>query len=383
MKKPGSAVIPMKIVYLSNSYFPSRYANSVQVMNMCAGFASLGHSVTLFGLEGSSEGNSAPNSLHEQYGLRATFQFRLFPRILPFSFPLDGSLSALRMVLHIYLEKADLVYGRNIIAMWLASFLNVPLILEVHDLPKGRLKKFVLSRLRQCESLLKVIAISESLREEYRAYLGRGTEILVAPSGSLLGVPEKSPSEPGKSTELFTVGYAGAFFPGRGVETIIGIATYLPTIRFRLCGGTIDELKAIVGESEIPPNLDVYGRLEPRNVSAFLSQCGALLAPYQENVGLSERGNTVKIMSPLKIFEYMKSKRPIVASNLPVLREVLTHNTNALLCEPTDLAGWIEAVSLLESNRKIGRRLASAAFKDFKTAYSSERRAKAILDGLD
>jgi len=372
----------MKIVFLSNSYFPSRYANSVQVMNTCAGFASLGHSVMLFGLVGAPKGNSHPNSLHEQYGLPVTFQIRLFPRILPFSFPLDGSLSALRMVLQLYSEKADLVYGRNIIGMWLASFLGVPLILELHDLPKGRLKKYVLSRLGRSQSLLKVAAISESLKEECRAYLDSGTEILVAPSGAFLGVVEESPTEPGKSTELFTVGYAGSFFPGRGVETIIGIAKDLPSIRFRLCGGTVEDLKALIGESEIPRNLDVIGRLEPRRVSAFLSKCDALLAPYQENVGLSERGNTVNIMSPLKIFEYMKSKRPIVASNLPVLREVLTHGTNSLLCDPKDLAGWAEAISLLESNPTIRSKLASVAFEDFKTAYSSERRAKVILDGL-
>ena len=38
--------------------------------------------------------------------------------------------------------------------------------------------------------------------------------------------------------------------------------------------------------------------------------------------------------SPLKLFEYMASGRPIVASDLPSLREVLADGRNALLVEP-------------------------------------------------
>ena len=43
--------------------------------------------------------------------------------------------------------------------------------------------------------------------------------------------------------------------------------------------------------------------------------------------------------SPLKLFEYLTLGRPIVASDLPAIREVLTHERTALLVPPDDPAG--------------------------------------------
>ena len=48
--------------------------------------------------------------------------------------------------------------------------------------------------------------------------------------------------------------------------------------------------------------------------------------------------------SPLKLFEYLAAGRPIVASNLPALREVLTDGINAVLVEPGNAAALASAV---------------------------------------
>ena len=48
--------------------------------------------------------------------------------------------------------------------------------------------------------------------------------------------------------------------------------------------------------------------------------------------------------SPLKLFDYMAAGVPIVASDLPALREVLRHEQNALLATPGDPDSFAAAV---------------------------------------
>src|SRR3546814_2148470 len=54
--------------------------------------------------------------------------------------------------------------------------------------------------------------------------------------------------------------------------------------------------------------------------------------------------------SPLKLFEYMAHGLPIIASDLPNIREVLRHGETGLLVPSGDLDSW-----LLTLDEKIGR----------------------------
>ena len=40
---------------------------------------------------------------------------------------------------------------------------------------------------------------------------------------------------------------------------------------------------------------------------------------------------TSKWMSPLKLFEYMQAKKPIITSDLPAINEILTNDEDAIL----------------------------------------------------
>ena len=68
--------------------------------------------------------------------------------------------------------------------------------------------------------------------------------------------------------------------------------------------------------------------------------------------------------SPLKLFEYLAAGRPIVASNLPALREILTDGINALLVEPGNAAALAAALNALAHNPQLSDRLARRAFAD-------------------
>jgi glycosyltransferase involved in cell wall biosynthesis len=82
-------------------------------------------------------------------------------------------------------------------------------------------------------------------------------------------------------------------------------------------------------------------------------------------------------MSPLKIFEYMASKKAIVASDLPVLREILSE-TNAILVAPDDLEAWKDAIRKLKDNT-LRKKLGSAAHKAFRSKYTWDIRARNVI----
>ena len=66
--------------------------------------------------------------------------------------------------------------------------------------------------------------------------------------------------------------------------------------------------------------------------------------------------------SPLKLFEYLSLGRPIVASDLPAIREVLTDNETALLVPPGDPAALASAADAAgRATRRLSARLGQAA----------------------
>jgi glycosyltransferase involved in cell wall biosynthesis len=66
-------------------------------------------------------------------------------------------------------------------------------------------------------------------------------------------------------------------------------------------------------------------------------------------------------MSPLKVFEYMASKRPIVVSDLPSLREVLDEKT-AYFVEPGSSESLANVLLHTEKNKVETEEKARASF---------------------
>jgi glycosyltransferase involved in cell wall biosynthesis len=81
--------------------------------------------------------------------------------------------------------------------------------------------------------------------------------------------------------------------------------------------------------------------------------------------------------SPLKLFEYMAAGRAIVASDLPSIREVLNHDTNALLVAPGDPAALAAAIRRLATDAALRGRLGAAA-RSAVLDYSWSRRAERL-----
>jgi glycosyltransferase involved in cell wall biosynthesis len=81
---------------------------------------------------------------------------------------------------------------------------------------------------------------------------------------------------------------------------------------------------------------------------------------------------------PLKLFEYMAAGVPILATDLPSIREVLRHGENAWLVPPSNPKALAEGIRHLLENPDLAERLAQQARKDVRQ-YTWKRRAAVIL----
>jgi len=90
--------------------------------------------------------------------------------------------------------------------------------------------------------------------------------------------------------------------------------------------------------------------------------------------------------NPVKIFEYMACSQPIIAANLPVVREILTHEETALLYRPDDARRLRNAIVRLASDPQLRRDLARRALGTVTTQFTwrhAQERLLEVYTGLE
>lgn len=369
--------------YLSRSIIPSKNANSVHVMKMCDEFSKLGYDVTLVARY---DRDMPLDIVREQYDCNEAFSIRnplptLFTK-LPVRLALF--LYSLCSALSVFSAKPELVFGRDIIPLLLVALFDKKrnVVIELHK-PIGELHpviKWSIDTLYRKNRSIKFVVISEALK---RLILSEGvidgSDIQVFHDGATLSEKNQLKTVELRGDHDFNVGYTGHLYNGRGVEIILGLANKNPNVGFHLVGGTDSDIQRWKQESNTA-NVYFYGHQPNSLVSSYLDSFDALLAPYQKVVNVSGGGgNTVEYMSPLKIFEYMAARKPIICSKLPVLGEVL-NSSNALLVNESSVEEWHRGLNTLMHDHDYANAIALCAYKDLLDNYTWSIRASGIRD---
>jgi glycosyltransferase involved in cell wall biosynthesis len=368
----------MKLVYLSHARIPSRTANSVQIMKMCEAFAHAGHEVCLVAPEQSSA--EAIGDPFDFYGVDRCFRVARAPwprargRTVFYAFSAAWRARAFR---------PDVVYGRFLPGLAICALLGLPVVFEAHKPVEqdGRLNRWSFRALAGSRLLRRLVVISEALADHFRSLdQVAGAKILTARDAADEPPPGAVRNLPGHG-EL-RVGYIGHLYAGKGMELVEPLARLCPWADFHVVGGTPEDIACWRGRLTHADNVYFHGFVPPRDTAAYRGACDVLLAPYQARVSAFGGGDISQWMSPLKIFEYMASGKPIVCSDLPVLREVLRDGDNALLRPAADPAAWAEALGRLRAEPAEAGRLGRAARGDYLRHHTWRARAEAVLAGL-
>lgn len=370
----------MKIIYISYSNIPSREANSIHVMKMCQAMALNGHNVMLFAPHKKIVYEKDINDLYDFYGVKNCFEIKKISCL-----PIKGKsyIYSFFAAMNARKIKPDLVYTRITAGSYFSSIFKIPNVLELHEPLNHLFDLFFFKRLIRSNKLKRCIVISEALKKYYiRNYPEIANLILVVPDAADPVGGNIKPIKIENPQKKLLVGYTGNLYKGRGMEIVLKLAQRCSWAEFHIIGGTEEDISYWNERFSNLNNVILHGFVPQKEVYCYALACDVLLAPYQRAVSTKRaKSDIAKWMSPLKIFEYMSTGKVIIASNLPVLREILNNN-NALFATPENVDEWEIVLTKVRDNPELREQLGSQAKMDFEKKYTWNKRAKKVLQEL-
>ncbi len=388
----------MKLLYLANNRIPSEKANSLQIMQMCQAFRLQGADVELVVPQRKQPKvmRSVPDPF-AYYGLKARFPIvrlpcadalEVAPAVLQHpAFVLQSSSFALAVAGYLSAHRAEVYYSRDPLSTVLLALAPASIrkrsVYEAHTFPgPGQRRDLHLWAARR---IGRVVCISHGLAEEYRSRGVADHRILVAPDAVDLDrfrdEPEKGEArrQLGIRQDATVVCYTGHLYPWKGAHTLALASKLMPAnYLVYLVGGTEEDrnaLQRLTVEKGLS-RVELVGHVPPDRVISYLAAADVLVLPNSSNDLRSSR-----YTSPMKMFEYMAAGRPIVASRLPSLEEVLRDGENSLLVEPDSPIALANGIAKLLDNPDLGQRIAARAWQEVQVC-SWEARASAVLSFL-
>jgi len=388
-----------ELVYLANARIPSEKAHVYQIMQMVDALGRQGIEVELVYPARANLARLAGHDPVAHYGLRTRPRLSRVPvidlvRLVTIDRPalnrppwprlaytLESATFALAAAARAR-RASGVIYSRDWPVLAAAALLRprAPLFWEAHDLPQHPGARQALRRL--LPRLAGIIAISHGLAAELEQRGAAPERLLVAPDAVDLerfaALPTKAEARRrlGLPPDEAIVVYAGHLYPWKGAHTLALASRRLPpAAAVYIVGGTPADLQAFrrfVARERLD-RVRVAGYVPPATVPLWLAAADVLALPNSGREIISAR-----YTSPLKLFEYMAAGRPIVASDLPSIRELLRHGENAYLVpadDPQALAGGLQAVL---SDPQLGERLAAAARRAVE-GHTWDARAEAIV----
>ena len=292
----------------------------------------------------------------------------------------------------------DLIHTHEeagVLGSWVARRRGIPHLYDMHSSLPEQFENFgrfdwppVVGGFRALERYIlggsdAVIAICSDLKTHVRA-IGYGGPVAVIENTQGAAVGRPDPSEIGSLRKELDVGtsrvvvYTGTFEAYQGLELLIEAASLLRRaddrdVHFVLVGGDEERIASLRSAAESAGVADLFDLLppvSPERVPAFHRLADVLVSPRT-------RGSN----TPLKVYDYLRASRPIVATSIPAHTGVLDHETAELV--NTSPQGIASGITRVLSDPDRARSIASSAQQLARDQYSEEAYRKRLADLLE
>lgn len=364
----------METAYIAKANIPSTAANSVHVMKICESFAEMCEDFCLI-IPENRENVADIKRCCDIYGVTP---FRVETVKAAISGIAGSYVFALKSVWKA--RGASRIITRDPLAALFAVILRKRTVLDLHgDLAHlcGRAYRMIRWKWFRDNKLLHLTVTTRGLKNYYKEKYGVPDErMMVLPNGYSDNSFQKVKRKEILKNQAVNIGYCGGFVSGKGLKIIHQLASKDNRYHYNLYGGTKEDAEREV-KSIFPENVSFGGYIPSMKVPEILNDQDILLLPNQEQQ-VCKNEDIGKITSPIKMFEYMMSGRVIVASNISVLREILTDD-NSFLVAPDDPEKWLETIRYIDNHREEAKMKANRAYVDVKE-YTWKNRAGKLLE---
>jgi glycosyltransferase involved in cell wall biosynthesis len=289
----------------------------------------------------------------------------------------------------------NLFWLSNLVARWMARRNRLPLILEVNAPLVYEHQRFFgepspnrwrypflasISERGVWQAADAIICVSSQLKDFLTQFGVSAGKVFVVPNGvdlekfrltvDGLAVRKKYKLE-GKTV----VGFVGSLKSWHGANNMVESLRLAISRKSDVRGLIVGE-DASIGElierSSLSSRIILTGNVPYGSIPEYISAMDIAVAPYPDIENF--------YFSPLKIFEYMAMRKPVIASGIGQIRDIIVHRHNGYLVEPGDVRELAAGIIELADNTELCREIAKNARQTIEQNYSWIKSAQAVAN---
>ncbi|MCC6300028.1 MAG: glycosyltransferase family 4 protein [Anaerolineales bacterium] len=265
-------------------------------------------------------------------------------------------------------------------------------LFEVNGLPSIELKYHypgldadLLTKIKEQEiatlHLSDAIVCPSNVTRDYIASLGLPLRLIhVIPNGVSPSDFSASPLPP-RDGRVPTLLYIGTLADWQGLEVVVKAMPKIlerQAVRLQIVGRGRSRQRKILAKQIRKLGLEASVIVQPavphHEIPALIAEADICVAP----LGFNDR-NVTQGACPIKVLEYMAGGRPLLASNLPIVRELAREDVDALLFSPNDPEDFAKQALLLLNDFDLSQRLAASASERVLTKFTWHESQKKLL----
>ncbi len=301
-------------------------------------------------------------------------------------------------------KRPDVLYLRQnsfpFFPIALCKLLGISSIVEVNGLVTDELKvsstKSFAYRVFSCLAIRsekfnyrycdRVVSVTDKLKEELvRLYSIPSEKVLVINNGANTDIfkpmdQKKARDRLGLDDSKKYVCFVGHLAAWQGVEFLIYSAPYIlekcSDVRFLIVGDGVmkDKLVEIASEIGFSDKFTFTGRVPYEDVPVYINAADVCVAPF-----IKDRNSNIGL-SALKTYEYLACGKPIVASNIPGVKDLIELSGGGISVPAEDPGKLANAVVKLISDPESRSTMGEQGHKYVSENHSWNGVAKKILD---